>query len=144
MFDPAALRESLLQPVNLRLRHPLRYTRQLRRFISRLKCPATQDLIRDFHGTLPLPEGPEPEIHTIAPHEEGAKCVQIAKEWLDKGLVKCHEIFVLYPSSRRPTRYSLPATSSRRSREARRRTTNLKSTIYHSKSIIPRPVNFVN
>ena len=44
----------------------------------------------------------EPEIHTIAPHEEGAKCAQIAKEWLDKGLVKCHEIAVLYPSSRNP------------------------------------------
>jgi hypothetical protein len=101
-FDPAALRDSLLQPVNLRLRHPVRYTRQLRRFISRLKCPATQDLIRDFHGTLPLPEGPEPEIHSFAPHEEGAKCAQIAKEWLDKGLAKCHEIAVLYPSSRNP------------------------------------------
>ena len=102
-FDPAALRDSLLQPVTLRLRHPVRYTRQLRRFISRLKCPATQDLIRDFHGTLPLPEGPEPEIHSLtAPHEEGAKCAQIAKEWLDKGLVKCHEIAVLYPSSRNP------------------------------------------
>ena len=37
-----------------------------------------------------------------APHEEGAKCAQIAKEWLDKGLVKCHEIAVLYPSSRNP------------------------------------------
>ena len=44
----------------------------------------------------------EPEIHTIAPHEEGAKCAQIAKEWLDKGLAKCHEIAVLYPSSRNP------------------------------------------
>jgi hypothetical protein len=101
-FDPAALRDSLLQPVNLRLRHPVRYTRQLRRFIAKLKCPATEDLLRDFHGTLPLPEGPEPEIHSIAPHEEGAKCAQIAKEWLDKGLAKCHEIAVLYPSSRNP------------------------------------------
>ena len=44
----------------------------------------------------------EPEIHSIIPHEEGAKCAQIAKEWLDKGLVKCHEIAVLYPSSRNP------------------------------------------
>jgi len=101
-FEPAALRDSLLQPVNLRLRHPVRYTRQLRRFISRLKSPATEDLIRDFHGTIPLPEGPEPEIHSIAPHEEGAKCAQIAKEWIDKGLAKCHEIAVLYPSSRNP------------------------------------------
>ena len=45
----------------------------------------------------------EPEIHSlIAPHEEGAKCAQIAKEWLDKGLIKCYEIAVLYPSSRNP------------------------------------------
>ena len=44
----------------------------------------------------------EPESHSIAPHEEGAKCAQIAKEWLDKGLAKCHEIAVLYPSSRNP------------------------------------------
>ncbi len=101
--DADLLRDSLLQPVNLRLRHPVRYTRQLRRFISRLKCPATEDLIRDFHGTLPLPDGPEPEIHSLtAPHEEGAKCAQIAKEWIDKGLAKCHEIAVLYPSSRTP------------------------------------------
>lgn len=149
-FDPAALRDSLLQPVNLRLRHPVRYTRQLRRFISRLKCPATQDLIRDFHGGLPLPEGPEPEIHSIAPHEEGAKCAQIAKEWLDKGLAKCHEIAVLYPSSRNPPAWigkiygisfvdtsalssaanpksniSAFASLSRRSRKARRRTVTL-------------------
>ena len=45
----------------------------------------------------------EPEIHSLtAPHEEGAKCAQIAKEWLDKGLAKCHEIAVLYPSNRNP------------------------------------------
>ena len=30
------------------------------------------------------------------------KCAQIAKEWLDKGLAKCHEIAVLYPSCRNP------------------------------------------
>ena len=30
------------------------------------------------------------------------KCAQIAKEWLDKGLAKCHEIAVLNPSSRNP------------------------------------------
>ena len=30
------------------------------------------------------------------------KCAQIAKEWLDKGLAKCHEIAVPYPSSRNP------------------------------------------
>ena len=102
-FDPGALRDCLLQPVNLRLRHPVRYTRQLRRFISRLKCPATEDLLRDFHGTLPLPEGPEPEIHSLAsPDEEGFKCAQIVKDWIDKGLAKCHEIAVLYPSSRNP------------------------------------------
>jgi hypothetical protein len=89
--------------VNLRLRHPVRYTRQLRRFIAKLKCPATEDLLRDFHGGLPLPEGPETEIHSLtSPLEKGAKCAQIAKEWLDKGLAKCHEIAVLYPSSRNP------------------------------------------
>ena len=44
----------------------------------------------------------EPEIHPIAPHEEGARCAQIAKNCLDKGLAKCHEIAVLYPSSRNP------------------------------------------
>jgi len=30
------------------------------------------------------------------------KCAQIAKEWIDKGPAKCHEIAVLYPSSRNP------------------------------------------
>jgi hypothetical protein len=88
--------------VNLRLRHPVRYS-QLRRFIAKLKCPATEDLLRDFHGGLPLPEGPETEIQSLtSPLEKGVKCAQIAKEWLDKGLAKCHEIAVLYPSSRNP------------------------------------------
>lgn len=30
----------------------------------------------------------EPEIHSIMPHEEGAKYAQIANEWLDKGLAE--------------------------------------------------------
>jgi hypothetical protein len=42
------------------------------------------------------------EIHSTAPHEEGAKCAQIAKEWLGKGLAKCHEIAASNPSSRNP------------------------------------------
>jgi len=44
----------------------------------------------------------EPEIHSIPSHEESAKCAQIAKEWLDIGLAKCHEVAVFHPSSRNP------------------------------------------
>jgi|GEM_PF-2926486 hypothetical protein len=32
----------------------------------------------------------------------GRKNPQIVKDWIDKGLAKCHEIAVLYPSSRNP------------------------------------------
>ena len=38
----------------------------------------------------------------LEPFPPSNKCAQIAKEWLDKGLAKCHEIAVLYPSSRNP------------------------------------------
>jgi hypothetical protein len=93
----------LRHPVTIRLRHPVRYTRQLRRFIAGLKSSHTAHLVRDFESQHPLPEGPEPEFHTLAhASEEGQKCARIVQNWIDSGLAKSHEIAVLYPSSRNP------------------------------------------
>jgi hypothetical protein len=60
----------------------------------------------------PLPANPvllsrmlsEPKIQNFSSFRlhPSNKCAQIAKEWLDKGLAKCHEIAVLHPSSRNP------------------------------------------
>ena len=65
----------------------------------RYHCAQAEKSGSQSHGGLDFESV---EIHSIAPLEEGAKCAQIAKEWIDKGLAKCHEIAVLYPSSRNP------------------------------------------
>lgn len=103
-FDPVAIRNSLLQPVNARLKSPVRYTRQLRRYLARLQSSVTFDLVRDFqHSGQGLPEGPEPEcVSAATEQEEGLRCVALIKGWLERGLAKPHEIAVLFPSSRRP------------------------------------------
>lgn len=103
VFDEAALRGTLPHPVSVRLRHPVRYTRQLRRFLAGLEVPATSDLLADFHGTQILPEGPEPETISLSdPAEEGPACARIVKRWINSGLAKPHEIAVLFPSQNTP------------------------------------------
>jgi hypothetical protein len=98
-FDPEVIRNQLLQPVLVRLRHPVRYTRQLRRYLAGLGCPATEELLRDFHGHHLLPEGPEPEIlEPVRPEDQGAACARLVQGWLHRELAKAQDIAVLFPS----------------------------------------------
>jgi hypothetical protein len=103
-FDPAVLKNILLQPVSARLHRPVRYTRQLRRFLARLNSPTTAELLRDFQDHIPgLPEGPEPEVViATSDQEEAERCAKLIQGWLDRGLARKHEVAVLFPSSRRP------------------------------------------
>ena len=100
-FDPNALRNALLQPVNVRVTYPLRYTRQLRKYFRTLTCPHTEDLLRDMHHSrVVLPEGPEPElIKSVGAKDEGKHCAEVIKRWIKEGLVKASEVLILYPSS---------------------------------------------
>jgi hypothetical protein len=104
-FDENILRKQLINPVNIRLRNPVRYTRQLSNYFSNLSCPATQNLISDFLNSSRLPEGPDPENYIIDNCNEGVKCSRIVRRWIDDGLAKSHEIAVLYPSSRKPPKW---------------------------------------
>jgi len=100
-FNPESLKNSLMQPVSVRVSYPLRYTRQLRNYFRTLEGEYSRDLLRDMHHSrVILPEGPEPELLTNVPEkEEGIRCAEIVKRWIREGLAKPHEIMVLYPSS---------------------------------------------
>lgn len=106
-FDPEALRNVLMQPVSARLQRPVRYTRQLRRFIARLKTPTTDELLRDFQNHITgLPEGPDPELVSAgSEQEEAGRCAELVQGWIDRGLARPHEIAVLFPSSRKPPKW---------------------------------------
>ncbi len=56
--------------------------------------PANPVLLSKIHPKFKIQN---PKFFFLPPSN---KCAQIAKEWLDKGLAKCHEIAMLYPSSR--------------------------------------------
>lgn len=102
-FDPKTLRNVLMQPVSARLQRPVRYTRQLRRFIARHKTPATTELLRDFQNHIRgLPEGPDPEVVYAANEQlEAKRCAELVQGWIDRGLARPHEIAVLFPNSRK-------------------------------------------
>ena len=100
-FNPESLRNSLMQPVSVRVSYPLRYTRQLRSYFRTLEGHHSGDLLRDMHHSrVILPEGPEPElIIDVSEKDEGMRCAETVKRWIREGLAKPHEIMVLYPSS---------------------------------------------
>jgi len=100
-FNPESLKNSLMQPVSVRVSYPLRYTRQLRSYFRTLEGEHSGELLRDMHHSrVILPEGPEPElIADVAEREEGMKCADVIRRWIREGLAKPHEIMVLYPSS---------------------------------------------
>ena len=100
-FNPESLRNSLMQPVSVRVSYPLRYTRQLRSYFRTLEGDHSGELLRDMHHSrVILPEGPEPElVANVTEREEGMRCAEIVKRWIKDGLAKPHEIMVLYPSS---------------------------------------------
>lgn len=99
-FDHAVLRDSLWQPVSLRLTHALRYTRQLVRFFATLDCPHTSGLLHDLRNPrTPLPEGPQPELFSdINEAQEGDVAARVIKRWLDQELARPADILVLYAS----------------------------------------------
>lgn len=103
-FSIADLGDSLIAPVHVRLRRPLRYTRQLRKFVASLCGEHTQSLLRDFASLTPgLAEGPEPEIRQVDSDQAEAKaCADLVKEWTQAHLVREEDVVVLFPSNRRP------------------------------------------
>lgn len=100
-FKPGSLCNFLSRPVSVRLRHPVRYTRQLRRFFESLTCAETKDLLRDMKGSGKiLSEGPDPLlISDTLENEEGLRCSEIIRDWIEREIAKPQEIIVLYPSS---------------------------------------------
>lgn len=101
LFDPAALRNALLQPVSVRLSHPLRYSRPLVRYFATLHCEHTAGLLQDMRvGATLLPSGPDPEIYTgVTESEEGAVVARIVTRWVNGELARMSDILVLYPTS---------------------------------------------
>lgn len=100
-FDPAALRNALLQPVSVRLTHPLRYSRPLVRYFATLRCEHTAGLLQDMRaGASVLPSGPEPEFYTgVSESEEGAVVARIVSRWVQGEMARLSDILVLYPTS---------------------------------------------
>jgi hypothetical protein len=103
-FSIADLGDSLIAPVHVRLRRPLRYTRQLRKFFAGLCGDHTRSILRDFLSPTPgLAEGPEPEIRQVDSDQSEAKaCADLVKAWTQSHLVREEDVVVLFPSARRP------------------------------------------
>jgi hypothetical protein len=101
-FRTESLYNHLERPVSVRLRHPVRYTRQLRRYFESLSCEATVDLLRDMKASgQVLPEGPDPQlIAGVGELEEGLRCADVIRSWIELGVAGPKDIMVLYPSSR--------------------------------------------
>lgn len=104
VFAVADVADSLLSPVHVRLRRPLRYTRQLRKFLAGLHRENTEALLRDFLMPTPgLAEGPEPQIVQADSDQSEAKaCAELVKHWTARHLADEEDIVVLFPSNRHP------------------------------------------
>ncbi len=103
-FDPAQLRDTLLQPVVVRVSTPLRFTRPLLEYYRTLECEFTRQMLRDLKPTrVHLPEGATPELFPdTCEQDEGLQCARLINKWLERGVVRPHEVLVLHPSSTRP------------------------------------------
>jgi hypothetical protein len=102
-FKSEDLGNTLWQPVSVRLRHPLRYSRQLVRYFKQLSCTHTAGMLEGISSKLSLlPAGPDPELYTeVRAENEGAVVSGLVSRWIRNEMACLEDILVLYPSSRR-------------------------------------------
>jgi hypothetical protein len=99
-FDPTSLAASWSQPAHVRLEPAVRYTRPLWQFFRDHTSPATAGMIAALGSGNQLPEGPDPEIQTLAVGTDASSLVDsILARWKKSGLCDPSDVLILHAQS---------------------------------------------
>jgi hypothetical protein len=99
-FDPAVLAAAWSQPAHVRLQPAVRYTRPLWQFFRDYSSPATAAMVAALGSGDHLPEGPDPEIHTLAAEADTCALVEsILARWKKSGLCDPSDVLLLHAQS---------------------------------------------
>ncbi|MEP4079954.1 NERD domain-containing protein [Haloferula sp.] len=98
-FDAADLRSGWSQPAHVRLQPALRYTRPLWSFFQQHRHPAINPMLDALGRGDHLPEGPEPELHSIDDGSALSKVEEIIARWKSDGLCRPDEVLILHRES---------------------------------------------
>ena len=100
-YDESRLLERLPGIVQVVLKRPLRYTRQLAEFFAGMSGWLWPEMAAWNVGSS-LPEGPEPELlEARSDAEEAARVAEVLERWFRLKLVVPADVLLLYPSSSR-------------------------------------------
>lgn len=99
-FDPAVLAVAWSQPAHVRLQPAVRYTRPLWQFFRDHSSPATAGMIAALGSGDHLPEGPDPEIHSLTSGADASALVEsILARWKKSGLCDPSDVLILHAQS---------------------------------------------
>jgi len=99
-FDPAVLTAAWSQPAHVRLQPAVRYTRPLWQFFHDHSSSTTAGMIESLGIGDHLPEGPDPEIHTLPAGADARDLVEsILSRWSKSGLCRPEEVLILHAQS---------------------------------------------
>ncbi len=99
-FDSGSLASGWSQPAHVHLQPALRYTRPLWTFFHQHRHPVINPMLAALGRGDHLPEGPEPEIHTIDGDTTPlSRIEEIITRWSKEGLCRPDEVLILHRES---------------------------------------------
>ena len=100
-FEPEKVAAIFSQPASLRLSPAVRYTRNLWAFLTDHRADAISDMIDALGEGHHLPEGPEPETHTVSGDSGTVRDTVegIIGRWKREGLCRPEEVLILHRRS---------------------------------------------
>ncbi len=99
-FDPAVLTATWSQPAHVRLQPAVRYTRPLWQFFRDHSSPVTAGMIEALGQGDHLPEGPDPETHTLPATTHARDLVEaILSRWKKSGLCDSSDVLIIHAQS---------------------------------------------
>jgi hypothetical protein len=99
-FDPPVMANAWSQPAHVRLQPAVRYTRPLWEFFRSHPSPATSRMIEALGHGDHLPEGPDPEVHSLSPGTDAGDLLEsILARWRKSGLCDPTDVLILHAQS---------------------------------------------
>ena len=99
-FSAEGIRSGWSQPAQVHLQPALRYTRPLWTFFQQHRHPAINAMLKALGRGDHLPEGPEPEVHTVSADSGALACIkEIITRWKKEGLCRPDEVLILHKES---------------------------------------------
>lgn len=106
-FEPSVLGNALQNPVRLHLEQPVRYTRQIREYLSRLVSPSTRNLAASMASSPLLPEGAEVQIIKVSSSSQEREAVQkLLHDWSRDEYLRPEDFLVLFRSVSKTPRWA--------------------------------------